>query len=186
MDPRLEEIRSEGIERFGHITSALGFGKTVGQVFGTLFFSKMPLSVTDLARELAISERELHAALSTLERWGMIEQRMSADQRSFQAQVDSWEIVGGLLRGLNESEKDAVERALKEGKLVPVTEGGFGFAKETIQSLEEAKSTMSGEDALLANFYLDRLAALSASQELFRYGTRLIRFSGLERFLDML
>jgi hypothetical protein len=92
-----------------------------------------------------------------LERWGLVRQIYKwADRKNYyEAEPDIWKAVSGILQ----------ERERKESQQI------ISSLNQSVEMLEQASKTASGQEALTAQFYLERMEAL---RRLFKFGDSLL------------
>jgi DNA-binding transcriptional regulator GbsR (MarR family) len=61
------------IEAMGHITQSFGVGRTMGQIFAYLYFSREPQSLDDITSALEISKGSASMGVRQLEQWEAVE-----------------------------------------------------------------------------------------------------------------
>lgn len=96
-DARTEraELRRETIEYFVSFVQMLGLPKSIGQIYGILFSSTIPLAMDDIVDELRISKGSASQGLSLLKSLGAVTaQRVEGDRREhFRADLNVARIV---------------------------------------------------------------------------------------------
>ncbi len=158
-DINLQAVQDSMLDGLGQLASYFGFSKVMGQLYGALMLSAIPLSLDDLVELLDISKASVSMNLRTLEHLGMVRQvwvKGRGDRRKFyEAETDFWQIISNILAG---REMRDVERALH-------------VMDDNASRLSKSMANMSAEDQELAKLYLDRMEQM---QSLFRFAQLLI------------
>lgn len=88
--------RREMVMAGGRLSQILGYPKSVGQIYGFLFFSTEPQSLDDIAGKLAMSKASVSNGVRQLLGWGVVRQVwVQGDRREF---VEIVEDVSTLFR----------------------------------------------------------------------------------------
>ena len=88
--------RQEMVMAGGRLSQILGYPKSVGQIYGFLFFSTEPQSLDDIAGKLAISKASVSNGVRQLLGWGVVRQVwVQGDRKEF---VEIVEDVSTLFR----------------------------------------------------------------------------------------
>lgn len=69
---KTEVLERESIEYFVSLVQVFGLPKSIGQIYGLLFVSKLPLSMDDIIRRLGISKGSASQGLSLLKSLGAV------------------------------------------------------------------------------------------------------------------
>ena len=158
-DINLQAVQDSMLDGLGQLASYFGFSKVMGQLYGALMLSAVPLSLDDLVELLDISKASVSMNLRTLEHLGMVRQvwvKGRGDRRKFyEAETDFWQIISNILAG---REMRDVGRALS-------------VMDDNAARLSKSMSTMSEADQELAKLYLERMEQM---QSLFRFAQLLI------------
>lgn len=97
-----ENVELEGMVRefFADAVKVLGLPKSVGEIYGTLFISKVPLSLDDLVMRLGISKGSGSQGLKMLRTLGAISEVAGMEGRKvfYEADVELKSLVGGFIR----------------------------------------------------------------------------------------
>ena len=157
MSPAAGEIREGLMEAMGRITSFWGFSKIMGQLYGLLYLSPKPLTLDEMSEGLSVSKGNVSINIRALERWNMVKTVWVKGDRKdyYEAEVDFWKIVKGVLREREKKEFDlalesvsrllaASEQARKQSKNEETT-----FAVERLRRLEEFIQSMDKLVAVL-------------------------------------
>ena len=88
------------VEFFADVVQVLGVPRSVGQIYGLLFSSPMPLSFTDIAEKLDISRGSASQGLQLLRDLGAVRSVSSPEYRRelFEPELELRKLVGGALR----------------------------------------------------------------------------------------
>ena len=73
-NPLRSRTRQDFISTVGNLCRRLGFPRSVGQIYGLLFFSARPLSLDEIAAQLEISKASTSMGARQLVAWGAIRQ----------------------------------------------------------------------------------------------------------------
>lgn len=148
------ELESMVREFFADTVKVLGLPRSVGEIYGTLFISKMPLSLDDLVERLGISKGSGSQGLKILRTLGAVSEVEGMEGRKvfYEADVELKSLVGGFIReeirphlrsaketiekmdGCNESEDEHYDEMIKKlaswrkraGLLLPVLQRILG------------------------------------------------------------
>jgi DNA-binding transcriptional regulator GbsR (MarR family) len=69
------------IEAMGHVTQSFGVGRTLGQIFAYLYFSREPRSLDDVTSALGISKGSASMGVRQLEQWEAVEKMAGKGDR---------------------------------------------------------------------------------------------------------
>ena len=84
MTPIRSRSRLQFIEAAGGLCRRLGLPRSLGQIYGLLFFSASPLSLDDIVKYLGISKASASTGTRQLAAWGAIRQvGVPGDRRDF-------------------------------------------------------------------------------------------------------
>ncbi len=137
-DSTFQEIREGLIEALGRITSFWGFSRVMGQIYGLLYLSPRPLSLTEISQSLSISKGNVSINVRALERWNMVKQVWVKGDRKdyYEAETDFWNIIRGVLR---EREKKEFAQALNSISMLlgKVDKGKRAKKREEISFIHE-------------------------------------------------
>lgn len=150
MSSQVHELQHGIVETMGRITSFWGFSKIMGQLYGLLYLSPTPLTLDQMAEDLAISKGNVSINIRALERWNMVRQVWIKGDRKdyYEAETDFWKIMRGVMR---EREKKEFDQALgsvgslrKKGEDIHKKEKSpeTAFVVDRLKSLEDFISTM--------------------------------------------
>jgi DNA-binding transcriptional regulator GbsR (MarR family) len=94
------ELENMVREFFADGVKVLGLPKSVGEIYGSLFISKMPLSLDDLGERLGISKGSGRQGLKMLRTLGAVIEVDGIEGRKvfYEADVDLKSLVGGFIR----------------------------------------------------------------------------------------
>ncbi len=158
-DINLQAVQDSMLDGLGQLASYFGFSKVMGQLYGALMLSSIPLSLDDLVELLDISKASVSMNLRTLEHLGMVRQvwvKGRGDRRKFyEAETDFWQIISNILAG---REMRDVDRALN-------------VMDVNAERLSKSMANMSEADQELAKLYIERMEQM---QSLFRFAQLLI------------
>ncbi|HPG00591.1 MAG TPA: hypothetical protein PLE77_11015 [Kiritimatiellia bacterium] len=72
MNREVRDIRDKFVEAAGRATQSFGAGRTLGQVYAHIYFSRTPQALEDLVRDLGISKGGASMTVRQLEQWGAL------------------------------------------------------------------------------------------------------------------
>lgn len=118
----------------------LGLPKSVGEIYGVLFVSRVPLALDDLVAKLGISKGSASQGLKLLRTLGAIREVDGPDQRRtyFEPALNLKQLVGGFIRE----------------QVRPHLQSGDEKLREIAQAIEDQED---GEDR---EFYRERIEKL--------------------------
>jgi len=153
----MEEVSKEFINNLGRVADFFGFNRLMGQLYAVLFLSPEPLTLDDMVKKLESSKGNVSINIRALERWGLVRQIYKwADRKNYyEAEPDIWKAVSGILQ----------ERERKESQQI------ISSLNQSVEMLEQASKTATGQEAVTAQFYLDRMEQL---RRLFKFGDTLL------------
>ncbi|MDB5079180.1 MAG: putative Transcriptional regulator protein-like protein [Chloroflexi bacterium] len=154
---QIEEISKEFINNLGRVADFFGFNRLMGQLYAVLFLSPEPLTLDDMVKKLESSKGNVSINIRALERWGLVRQIYKwADRKNYyEAEPDVWKAVSGILQ----------ERERKESQQI------ISSLNQSVERLEQASKTASGQEAVTAQFYMERMEVL---RRLFKFGDSLL------------
>jgi HTH-type transcriptional regulator, glycine betaine synthesis regulator len=157
LQAQMDEISKDFINNLGRVADFFGFNRLMGQLYAVLFLSPEPLTLDDMVKKLESSKGNVSINIRALERWGLVRQIYKwADRKNYyEAEPDIWKAVSGILQ----------ERERKESQQI------ISSLNQSVEMLEQASKTASGQEALTAQFYLERMEAL---RRLFKFGDSLL------------
>lgn len=138
----LNSLQSQVVAFFVDGVKVLGLPRSLGEIYGLLFISPIPLSLDDLVRQLGISKGSASQGLRTLRALGAVRESAGNGERRtyYEPAVELKRLVGGFIR-------EQVRPHLDSGK-------------SKLQLLQEtAKLT---EDPAEREFFNDRISRLEA------------------------
>jgi len=81
---KMLEYRREMVMACGSMSQMLGHPKSVGQIYGYLFFSLDPLSLDEIAQQLGVSKGSVSSGVRILLNWGLVRQVwIQGDRKEF-------------------------------------------------------------------------------------------------------
>jgi len=157
LQAQMEEVSKEFINNLGRVADFFGFNRLMGQLYAVLFLSPEPLTLDDMVKKLESSKGNVSINIRALERWGLVRQIYKwADRKNYyEAEPDIWKAVSGILQ----------ERERKESQQI------ISSLNQSVEMLEQASKTATGQEAVTAQFYLDRMEQL---RRLFKFGDTLL------------
>ena len=143
MEDTLFKAKEDLIQELGRLSSFGGFNKVMGQIYGLLFLSAEPVSLGEIAEQLAISKGNASLNIRQMERWGLIHPiSKKGDRRDYyQAETDFWKIFRGIISERDKKEIDHILDAIKN----------------TLNSINETGSTSDDPEY---NLYRERLQSM--------------------------
>lgn len=155
----LREVHDSMLDGLGQLADYFGFGKVMGQLYGTLLLNDGPLSLDDIMARLNISKASVSMNMRSLELVGFVRQvwvRGSGGRRKYyEAETDFWAIITNLISGREMRDIDRTINVLDENS----------------QRLLRVIREMSDDDQHTARVYVERMGQL---QVLFRFAQVLI------------
>lgn len=120
-DDDYEATREEAIESLERSAEVYGLSRSAGRVYGTLYFSEEPLSISDLVERTGYAKSTISNVTRRLTRVGMIRRRSSRGggrRVRFAPEVDVWFVVQDVLQQYARREmrttRRTFERLLRE------------------------------------------------------------------------
>lgn len=97
---RLDPVESQLVSIFVDGVKVLGLPRSIGEIYGLLFISQMPLSLDDLVLRLDISKGSASQGLRMLKSLGAVrEVEISTERRTYyEPAVELKRLVGGFIR----------------------------------------------------------------------------------------
>jgi DNA-binding transcriptional regulator GbsR (MarR family) len=110
MDKELEKARDNLIQEMGRLSSFAGFNRGMGQIYGLLYLSMEPVSLTEIAGQLGISKGNASINMRMMERWGLIHPISKKGDRQdyYQAETDFWKILRDIMVERDKKEIDHI------------------------------------------------------------------------------
>jgi DNA-binding transcriptional regulator GbsR (MarR family) len=154
--------RQEMVMAGGRLSQLLGFPKSVGQIYGFLFFAHQPQSLDDIAGELGMSKASVSNGVRQLLAWGIVRQVWVQGNRK-----EFLEVVGDVSTlfkagysdfvkpRVNSSKRrigqigEFLEEEHKEGL---ITTEEFDFAKKRYEKLSKIQSRLEKILPILERF----------------------------------
>lgn len=98
--PPLSSVQQQVVDFFVDGVRVLGLPRSLGEIYGLLFISPVPLSLDDLVVKLHISKGSASQGLRTLRTLGAVrEATRNGDRRTYyEPAVDLKRLVGGFIR----------------------------------------------------------------------------------------
>jgi DNA-binding transcriptional regulator GbsR (MarR family) len=92
----------EVVQRFvadaGNLTTSLGLGRAVGQVYALLYFSPQPQGLADMQDALGISKGSASMTVRQLEQWGAVRKIWVKGDRKDYYEANDW--LGQIIRNV--------------------------------------------------------------------------------------
>jgi DNA-binding transcriptional regulator GbsR (MarR family) len=155
----LRSVHDSMLDGLGQLAAYFGFNKVMGQLYGALLLSPVPLCLDNLMERLDISKASVSMNMRTLEHMGMVRQVWvrggSGRRKYYEAETDFLQIVSNIISG---REMRDVERALS-------------VMDENSERLSRAMDGLNVDDRELARLYLERISQM---QSLFRFAQLII------------
>jgi len=86
------------IEDAGNLTTSLGLGRTIGQMFAFLYFSPRPQALSDIQAALGISKGGASMTVRQLEQWAAVRKVWVKGDRKDYYEANEW--VGQIVRNI--------------------------------------------------------------------------------------
>ena len=143
MEDYLNNAKEDLIQELGRLSSFGGFNKVMGQIYGLLFLNADPVSLGEIAEQLAISKGNASLNIRQMERWGLIHPiSKKGDRRDYyQAETDFWKIFRGIISDRDKKEIDHILNTIKN-TLDSISETGsaaedpeYSLYRERLQSM---------------------------------------------------
>lgn len=136
--PSLTPMETEVIDFFVALAGLIGQPRSIAEIYGLLFISREPLSMSDLIDRLALSKGSASQGLKFLRELGAVQAVRTEGERRvyYQAEISLKGIVNGYL-----------EREL---------EGHIASGRERIDALRKQQEAMEDRDG----FYRNRVSQL--------------------------
>ncbi len=155
----LQIVHDSMLDGLSQLADYFGFGKVMGQLYGSLLLSAEPLSLDDMMARLGISKASVSTNIRSLEHMGMVRQVWvrggSGRRKYYQAETDFWQIFSNFLSG----------RELRD------LEHALAVMQENHQRVSGVIADLPPDQQILARLYLDRIAQMQA---LFRFAQLII------------
>ena len=155
----LQIVHDSMLDGLSQLADYFGFGKVMGQLYGSLLLSAEPLSLDDMMARLGISKASVSTNIRSLEHMGMVRQVWvrggSGRRKYYQAETDFWQIFSNFLSG----------RELRD------LEHALAVMQENHLRISGAIADLPPDQQILARLYLDRIAQMQA---LFRFAQLII------------
>ena len=155
----LEIVHDSMLDGLSQLADYFGFGKVMGQLYGSLLLSAEPLSLDDMMARLGISKASVSTNIRSLEHMGMVRQVWvrggSGRRKYYQAETDFWQIFSNFLSG----------RELRD------LEHALAVMEQNHQRISASIDDLPPDQQMLARLYLDRIAQMQA---LFRFAQLII------------
>jgi HTH-type transcriptional regulator, glycine betaine synthesis regulator len=148
--PDLAAVHDSMLDGLGQLSYYFGFGKVMGQLFGALLLSPVPLSLDDMMERLGISKASVSMNIRTLEHMGMVRQVWQRGQNGrrkyYEAESDFMQIITNIL---SRREMRDVDRALT-------------VMDDNARRLSNSMPRMNEQDRQQAELYLQRIMQMQA------------------------
>lgn len=130
LETRVREFFVDGVR-------VLGLPKSVGEIYGTLFISRVPLSLDDLVERLGISKGSGSQGLKMLRTLGAVREVSGIEGRKvyYEADVELKSLVGGFIR--EQIRPHLSSAKVKIGLMEACNTGDDEFYDERIEKLEK-------------------------------------------------
>ncbi|MBU0677267.1 MAG: hypothetical protein KJ626_04050 [Verrucomicrobia bacterium] len=147
MTKDVEEVRRRFISVAGHTTQSLGMGRSVGQIFAHVYFSREPQSLDDITEALGVSKGGASMCVRQLAQWGAVRQVwVKGDRKDYYEACDDFgRIVRRALLDAIGSRMERTDNLLAEAEnlLGNAANGGKGkdpdmvFVRKRIRNLRK-------------------------------------------------
>lgn len=101
--------QGELIEALGNLCRRFGLPRTLGQIYGLLFFSERPLSLDEISERLGVSKASVSIGTRQLAGWGVIRSVWVPGNRRDHFEVEA-DIAGVLRKAYTEYIKPRLDR----------------------------------------------------------------------------
>jgi HTH-type transcriptional regulator, glycine betaine synthesis regulator len=111
MANNLDKAREDLVQELGRLSVFAGFNKAIGQIYGLLYLSRDPISLTEIADRLGMSKGNASLNIKTMERWGLIQPVNKKSDRKdyYQAETDFTKIIRDII---NERDRKEIDHTL--------------------------------------------------------------------------
>ncbi|WP_276260903.1 GbsR/MarR family transcriptional regulator [Haloglomus litoreum] len=153
------------IEAFARSAEMYGASRSLGRLYGELFFAAEPLSLDDLAERSGYAKSTVSTAMSTLERFHLVQRRSLPNEGKrafFEAERDFWYVVREFLQNEVRREVTVMTRALDEAA-EELADADGERAEHDLERVEQLRSVYDRSERyldLLASTPVDRLLQL--------------------------
>jgi len=153
------------IEAFARSAEVYGASRSLGRLYGELFFADEPLSLDELVERSGYAKSTASSAMSTLERFHLVQRRSLPNEGKrafFEAERDFWYIVREFLQNEVRREVTVMSRALDEAA-EQLADAEGERAERDLERVEQLRSVYERSERyldLLASTPVDRLLSL--------------------------
>jgi DNA-binding transcriptional regulator GbsR (MarR family) len=109
-DTSIQEARQCLIRAAGWTTQDFGMGRIVGEVFALVFFSKEPISLDDIEKELALSKAAVSIATRQLDKLSLLERVKNQGDRKIYYRISA-HFAASLKNGILEMLRSKLQTA---------------------------------------------------------------------------
>lgn len=161
----VREAEERVIEAFARSAEVYGASRSLGRLYGELFFAAEPLSLDDLAERSGYAKSTVSTAMSTLERFHLVQRRSLPEQGKrafFEAERDFWYVIREFLQNEVRREVTVMTRALDEAAET-LSDAEGGRAERDLERVEQLRAVYHRSERyldLLASTPVDRLLKL--------------------------
>ena len=138
------------IEAMGHTTQSFGVGRTLGQIFAYLYFSREPRSLDDMTAALGISKGSASMGVRQLEQWEAVEKMAGKGDRK-----DYYVARDAFGRIIKKAALDLSHRKLEDSSSI------LGEMKARLAKNDGKRDGLSEED----KFIMDRIEKIHEFQD---------------------
>jgi DNA-binding transcriptional regulator GbsR (MarR family) len=137
----LSLIQQQVVDFFVDGVRVLGLPRSLGEIYGLLFISSVPLSLDDLVQKLGISKGSASQGLRTLKSLGALREAQDMKDRRtyYEPAIDLKRLVGGFIREQIRPHLDSGKsklQQLKEANSLTTDPTEQAFLDERIERLE--------------------------------------------------
>ncbi|WP_254822782.1 GbsR/MarR family transcriptional regulator [Haloglomus halophilum] len=153
------------IEAFARSAEVYGASRSLGRLYGELFFADEPLSLDELVERSGYAKSTVSTAMSTLERFHLVQRRSLPNEGKrafFEAERDFWYIAREFLQNEVRREVTVMSRALDEAAQ-QLADAEGERAERDLERVEQLRSVYERSERyldLLASTPVDRLLSL--------------------------
>jgi DNA-binding transcriptional regulator GbsR (MarR family) len=110
------EARTHFIQGMSRISNFWGLPRAMGAIYGAIYLSPTPLSLDEIVELVGVTKGAVSTNVRQLERLGMVHKRIQVGSRKdyYDAEIDFWKIVTGILRERETSEFDRALRTVNK------------------------------------------------------------------------
>lgn len=158
----VREAEETVIEAFARSAEVYGASRSLGRLYGVLFFAPGALSLDELVERSGYAKSTVSTAMNTLERFHLVHRRSKPGEGKrayFEAETDFWYVLREFLRNEVRREVNVMSRALDDAaeQLAEVEGPRAERDLERVEDLRQVYARSERALDLLASTRVDRL-----------------------------